>query len=219
MKKAFGYEGYFWTIMNALCDLVEISVLFLLFSIPLVSIGASVCASYYVVCKKAENSEKSIFKMFFHSWKQNLKDGFFLELICGLMISGSLLGMHFAFISDMPTVIRYPLLSLSLLATLVSCMVALFSFMLLARYNDTLIHIIRNSLIAGFRQLPGTILALIIHIGSIAVCIWCIIRLNYTFFFLILVLFPVDCLADVMIFKELLHITVKEDRINKDELR
>ena len=201
MKKAFGYEGYFWAIMNALCDLVEISLLFLICSLPIVTLGASLCATFYVICKKVENSDQNLTRMFFHSWKTNLKQGLLLEVVCCFAFSGSILGFVALLRSNLPDIVRYPLFSLFFLAFLFSYILFSISFMLQARYDDTFIHIIRNSLIAGVRQLPSTILLLVINIVSVLFCIWCTMKYGYICLLVIIIIFPADCLASVMLLK------------------
>ena len=62
-------------------DVVIASSLFLLFCLPVVTIGASVTALYYTVFRKYNKKIDSVSKDFMNSLKENLKNGIVIHII------------------------------------------------------------------------------------------------------------------------------------------
>jgi len=55
------------------------------FSIPVITMGASITAMFYVGMKLVRDEEGYVFKGFIKSFKQNFKQGFLIELIIGVV--------------------------------------------------------------------------------------------------------------------------------------
>lgn len=62
-------------------DLMLLNLLFIAGCLPVFSAGASASAMFYVTLKLHRKQDTNIVKDFFHSWRQNLWQGFILELI------------------------------------------------------------------------------------------------------------------------------------------
>ena len=74
-------DNKFFTFMGKVADLMILSILWLICSLPIVTIGASTSALYYSTLKIARKEDTYPTRMFFHSFKQNLKQGIGLTLI------------------------------------------------------------------------------------------------------------------------------------------
>lgn len=61
--------------MGKLVDLLVLSGLWVILSLPVVTIGASTAALYYVTLKLASNEEGYTVRSFFHAFKENLIPG------------------------------------------------------------------------------------------------------------------------------------------------
>ena len=59
MENLFRYDSKFWEILEEITDIVILNFLFIICSIPIITIGASSCALYTVSLKKI-NEEKII---------------------------------------------------------------------------------------------------------------------------------------------------------------
>ena len=83
MKKSFDHvtNSWLYRTCKVIGDAVLISALFLLFCLPVVTIGASVTALYYTVYRKYKKKNDEITKDFMHSLKDNLKDGIIIHLL------------------------------------------------------------------------------------------------------------------------------------------
>ena len=75
MSNGFTDENPVWDLLFKLGDLVILNLLFLLCSLPIVTIGASYSALYYAIVKSVRHGRGYVVKNFFHAFKQNLAQG------------------------------------------------------------------------------------------------------------------------------------------------
>lgn len=77
----FLQEGFLADFLSRLVDLLLLSVLWFLCSIPIVTIGASTCGVYAVTMKWAVEEEPKLIKTFFEAFRAKFKKGTILFLI------------------------------------------------------------------------------------------------------------------------------------------
>lgn len=73
MNSLFHYDGYLNRILTKLMYIAALNLLFLICSIPVVTIGASCTAMYTVLFRFVRNDEPDILKTFFKAFRENLK--------------------------------------------------------------------------------------------------------------------------------------------------
>ena len=73
MGRLFDTDNIVWRFLGRVADLVILNFLFLLCSIPIVTIGASWTALYSVTLKAVKNEESYIAKGFLEGFKENFK--------------------------------------------------------------------------------------------------------------------------------------------------
>lgn len=71
-KNIFGFEGSFINVFDKIFDVLALGFLWILCSIPVVTVGASTTALYYAMVKSVKNHKGYIAKEFFRSFKENL---------------------------------------------------------------------------------------------------------------------------------------------------
>lgn len=81
MGGLFNYDSKLFQFLVRVCDIVFLSLLWLLCSLPLITIGASTTALYYTVMKLVRQRGDSAVEMFFHAFKQNFKASLPVTLI------------------------------------------------------------------------------------------------------------------------------------------
>ena len=81
MSNLFNLDGPILQFINKIVYSVYLNILWFVCCIPIVTIGASTTALFYVTLKMAKNEEGNITKSFFHSFKDNLKQGTKIWLI------------------------------------------------------------------------------------------------------------------------------------------
>ena len=69
----FNYDNPFWRFIGKLCDVMILNVLWVLCSIPVVTMGASTTAVYYVTLKLVRDEDGYTFRSYFRSFKENFK--------------------------------------------------------------------------------------------------------------------------------------------------
>ena len=152
-------------------DVVTISALFLLFCLPVVTIGASVTALYYTVYRKYYKKSDSISKDFIHSLKDNLKNGIIVHMIYLIYCAVAGFNIYFAFFGwgDIRLPDWYMIVSLLPLLPIVFTMP--FVYALMARFDNGIKGTLKNSFTLCMINFPKFILIWFIVIIALAICI------------------------------------------------
>ena len=149
--------------ITKLVNAVYLNILWLLCCLPIFTIGASTTALFYVTLKMVKNEEGNITKAFFHSFKENLKQGTIIWLI--LLGLGIIFGIdgyvlyHMRFENAFCTICT----ALFIVAVIAYAIVLMYIFPLLARFNNTTLSMFKNSIMIGMRFLLCTVLMAVIY--------------------------------------------------------
>ena len=101
MRNVFDPEGPVMTALSKLSDLVFCNVLFILCSLPVVTIGASLTALYHCTLRIAADTEDtSIIRQFFKAFRRGFRRSTLLWLIC--LGAGTFLFLYSLAIKAMP---------------------------------------------------------------------------------------------------------------------
>jgi uncharacterized membrane protein YesL len=160
-ERIFNSENKFFTFMGRLADLVILNIIFLLFSLPIFTIGASVTAMYYVTLRMVRDEDSYVFQTFWKSFKENFKQSTIIWLI--LLACGFILWVDFRAMSVIGTAGMGSVFYLALyLLLLIYGMVMAYTFPLQARFDNAIKNTLVNALKMAIAHLPYTILLLII---------------------------------------------------------
>ena len=77
----FRYESFFGRLMTKIFDLMMLNMLFIITSLPIITIGASLTALYTATLQMAEKNEQSVYKAYFKSFKKNFKQASVLWIL------------------------------------------------------------------------------------------------------------------------------------------
>ncbi len=172
-KKSFDHitNSWLYRASKAVGDVVIISALFLLFCLPVVTIGASVTALYYTVYRKYYKKTDNISKDFIHSLKDNLKNGIIVHLIYSLYTALVVFNICFAFFGWGD--IRLPdwYLPVSFLPLLPVIFSLPFVYALMARFDNGTKGTIKNSFTLCMINFPKFILIWVIIILALAISV------------------------------------------------
>ena len=142
---------------------VYLNILWLVCSLPVVTIGASTTALFYVTLKMAKNEEGNITRAFFHSFKDNFKQGTIIWMI--LLVLGIILGIdgyvlyHMRFENAFWTICS----AVFIVALAAYAIVVMYIFPLLSRFDNTVTAMFKNSIMLGMRFLFCTVLMAVIY--------------------------------------------------------
>lgn len=170
MRDFFNMDSPLFRALGKVADLMILNIAFILFSIPVVTIGASATSMYYVALKMAENEEGYILKGFWKSFKQNFKQAtciWLIDLAAGILLLVDLLILRNAE-GTTSTVMRIMILAV----LVVYLMISLYVYPVLARFYNTVKGTLKNSLLISIANFPYTILMLAICIVPVIVTLY-----------------------------------------------
>lgn len=157
--KFFSVDSPLYRFLNKLLDVLKLNFLWLLFSLPIVTIGASTVAAMYVALKMADDEEGYIGKQFVKAFKENWKQGTVLWLITIVAVYAIYLDFQlFEVVEDNPIIF----LIVGIVSIVVVISALIYSYPLLARYENTLFHTIQNSIEISKKYFGKTILLALI---------------------------------------------------------
>ena len=171
MSNLFNLDGPVLQFINKIVYSVYLNILWFICSIPVVTVGASTTALFYVTLKISKNEEGSITKAFFHSFQQNLKQGTLIWLI--LLALGIILGIdgyilyHMRFENVFWTLCT----AVFCVAAAAYAIVLMYIFPLLARFDNTVGAMFKNALFIGVRFLFCTALMAVIYFVMLLVIV------------------------------------------------
>ena len=142
---------------------VYLNILWFFCCLPVFTAGASTTALFYVTLKMADNEEGNITKEFFHAFRLNFKQATKIWLIlCGLGVILAFDGYvfwHMRFENPLWTTAT----AVFLVALAACAIVLMYIFPLLARFDNTIAAMFKNSILIGMRFLFCTALMAVIY--------------------------------------------------------
>ena len=156
MERFFNMDNKFFSAMSRVADLIILNILCLVCCLPVVTIGPSLTALFYVTLKMVRNEESYIAKGFFKSFRENLKQGIIINGIM-LLIAG-VLYIDFRFVSTTNDVYSRVMFVLLMVALIFYTMIFLYIYPILAKFVNTVKNTFSNALLMSIRHLPFTLL-------------------------------------------------------------
>ena len=162
--KFFNYDSPFWSFMSRIADLVILNVLWLVFCIPVFTIGASTAAMYRVTLNLVRGEGGGVVRSFWASFKLNFKQGVLLFLILliptllvilevGMYLSGAVTQSIW-----MGVVFCFPALLVSLVGAYV--------YPLLAQFDNTIKNTIKNACLLAIGNLPYSLVMAALNLAA-----------------------------------------------------
>lgn len=155
--------------MSKLIDVFFINLLWIVFSIPIITIGASTEAAFYVTIKIVDDEEGYIFKDFFKAFKQNFLQGTILWLITAVFGYALYLLWQIVIKKDD---ISFVIILISIFSTVFVIAGLLYSYPLVARYENKLINHIKNSYNICIKYFGKTIILFIVILIELFCIFW-----------------------------------------------
>ncbi|MBQ8821526.1 MAG: DUF624 domain-containing protein [Lachnospiraceae bacterium] len=150
--KFFSVDGPLYRFMSSLWDVLKLNILWLIFSLPIVTIGASTAAVFSVTNKMAEDTEGYVGRQFIQGFKENWKQGIPMGLLCLFCAYVVYLDFELHRVTGAMATLVFGIIGCVLFIT-----AFIYSFALLARYENTVINTIKNSIQITVKFFPRTI--------------------------------------------------------------
>ncbi len=167
----FNYDNMFMRLLNRLGDAMILSILFVVTSIPIFTIGASITALYYAAMKGVKGGDGYVAKYFLKSFKENFKQSTIIWLIC--LVVFFVLGVDVWFWFQQKQagggLMIQVMQIISIIMLSLAVMIAIYVFPLQAKFDNTIKVQLRNAFLMSIKYFPTTILIAL----CIAIVVWC----------------------------------------------
>lgn len=165
----FNINSSFFKFINKLLDVLLLNLLWILCSLPVVTIGAATCAAFSVTLKMVDDEEGYIVKPFFKYFKQNFKQGTLMWIFTSPQIYLLYLLWQLVFKSDdINAIIIIGVIFL----TALSISMNIYSYPLIARYENSLKKIIKNSFGISLQYFGKTIILIAVIALEFFLILW-----------------------------------------------
>ncbi len=165
MNKLFELDSPIWNFFSRLADLVILNFCFILCCIPIVTIGAAWTSLYYTVIKMKRGEGVAITRTFFRSFKENMKQATVMWMIDILLLA--LIALDLVVVGALQSGVRSVLHMEILVIGLVFLIIMMYSFPLLAQFENTIKNVYKNAFIMSLRHIGYTFLLAIITLAPV----------------------------------------------------
>ena len=154
MDRLFNVNNPIMRALSKLFDIGWLSLIYVVFCVPLVTIGAATTSLYYVSAKVLRKDRGYVWSEFWHSFKLNFKPATLIWLIFAAIYG--LLYFNLTTFNTSNAAGGYLVGAYIALAFIVTC-VASYAFCLLSRFNMNVRGILRYALYMSFRHFLHTL--------------------------------------------------------------
>ena len=186
MINLFGIDNKFFETLEKISNIVILNFLYILFSIPIITIGASTTATYFVAMKIVQNEEGYIFKTFIKSFKENFKISTIVWIM--IMLVGGVLILDFHISNAIPNSSISNIFKLIL--TMVSIIIIFnitYVFPIICKFDNSIKNTIINAILISIQNLPYTIIMSLLNLIPIISILFFSNYLGYIAFFYIII--------------------------------
>ncbi len=162
MNRLFNLDSPVMQFLTRLADLVILNVLWLVFSLPVITIGASTTALYRAILTLMDGGGTSTVLLFWQAFRREFKTATLLFLILLLPFLTVLLDLWLLLggVVELPTI----LFGVCLLPALLFFMAASYVFPLTAQFENTIKGTLKNAILLCLANLPTSFVVLILNL-------------------------------------------------------
>lgn len=163
MNDMFRFDGPLFKIGTLIGDLLILSLLFIVCSIPIITIGASVTALYYVTTRMISGREGYVSRDFMRSFKQNFIKStvvFVLIAICAFILLCNFTLFNYVYRANQFMLVFQVVLSAELAG------ISVYIFPLIARFDMKIGQYFKNAFFFANRHISTTVTCLVFLAGA-----------------------------------------------------
>lgn len=157
-------DGPIYHFLSRVVELILLNILFILCSLPIITIGASVTAMFSITLKMVRGEEGGLISGFWQAFKNNFKQSTLVWVF--LSLSGMILALNYFFLQfytgNFTTIILISLV----MFTVIFCMYLVLIFPYIARYKCTIKQACVNVLKISIANPYLMLLIIVITLGS-----------------------------------------------------
>ncbi len=187
----FNYDNPIWRFIGRLGDMVVLNILWIICSIPIITIGASTTALYYCTLKIVRNEDYGDIKMFFKSFRLNFKQATLIWI--PMLIIGCVLVFDFRFFGVVMAsagAVRVVLQGLTIALMVLWIFVFLYVWPVLSRFDNTIKNTVSNAAFMSIRYLGSTLAMIVSDIIVVVIGYMCLFYMGWITAFMVLMGYP-----------------------------
>ena len=162
-NKLFSTENPVWRAMDKMSDLMILNFFFIIFRLPIFTIGASMTALYTVTFKMLDETEGNLFKNFFKAFKSNFKQATVIWLF--VLAAGIFLGVDFMMAYTSTNFFMKIFMVVVGLVAIVYAMFVSWVFPLQCKFQNTIKVTMKNALLMMvIHMFPTTLLITLLNV-------------------------------------------------------
>jgi uncharacterized membrane protein YesL len=164
MGGIFNIDGPFYRFGSTVWDIMALSLLWALFSVPVFTLGASTTALYYITTRRVSKKEGYLTADFWSSFKANFKQSTLVWL--GIMLIGLLLIWNLYILLyrtadlNMPETMLFIILPMQVLLLIELILFSLYVFAIISRFDIHGKLLFKTVMLMAHKHLPTTVLLL-----------------------------------------------------------
>jgi len=183
MGRLFNPDNPVFRFLSGIFDLILLNAIFILTSLPLFTIGASLTAMYAVLLWR-ENDEGYLYKIYFSSFRKNFRQAAIVWIPCFALTLFLAYELYLVFqvLDPVWKFLQFPLwISLFLLVSIL-----LYAFPQIARFEQRTILILKNSILISVSNVVLTIALLALSFFAVSLCMhsgdWLVLFISFFLF-------------------------------------
>lgn len=166
MDALFRINEMIFALFSKFFRFLLITLLWIVCSIPLFTLGAATSALHYAAQKIIQEDDSKLIQKFFGAFKQNFRQGTALTLIYAVLMA--LLYFDFVVCFQLPEAMVSTMLAFVTLVAFMMIIFMQYSFALLARYNNTVMQNLKNAFFLSFLKFGRSVLILFFTLLPVA---------------------------------------------------
>lgn len=160
MNQFLKLDSPFFKFMGKIGDIFLLNLMWVVFSIPIITIGASTTAAFSVGMRMARGNDGYVISRFWKSFKQNFKQATIIHII--MLIIGSLLYLDMSiWAKNSENPVAMLMMLVTVILSIIYCVEVLYVYAVLARFENTIKNTLKNAMLIAIANLPVTILLII----------------------------------------------------------
>lgn len=164
-KGFFDYEGGFHRMTVKIMDVVLANLLFLLCSIPIITIGASSVAMHTLLLKCQQGEDISVCKTFFHSFRENFKKATLVW--CGILIILVTLWLNVSLLNQLQSSVRGIIQGFFAVILLLILVLWIYLFPAMAYFENTVMGYLQYAFSLAIAHLPEAALLFVLQLAAV----------------------------------------------------
>lgn len=164
MNGIFAADSGLMRFLSRVADLMILNVVFIVTSLPIVTLGASLTALSFVSLRIVDGTDRSVLGEYFTSFRSNFRQASVLWLI--LVLLGAVLAGWYVVVTELvdPSILQFVLLAVWFVLCFAFAMAALYVFPYLAKFEGSIAAILRNARLMAAKH-PLAPMAVIVVTG------------------------------------------------------